>query len=123
MTDFEFYSLIIRIIGILIVGSSLFLAAIQVRSLSRNHKDNHEWSRRIETQKAFDEIRNMDLQKLNESFGFKYRREPIPLLEVKSTFEKDWHLEKQCIRLLNAYEGLAAGVKLGIYDEDVIVMN
>ena len=122
MTDYEMYYLIVVIVGNLIISISLVITIIQIRLLVKNHKDNHDWNRRIETQKAIDRIRAVDAHKLNEVFGFKYRREPIPLDEIISKFESDWDLERQCILLLNTYEALAAGAKLGIYDEDVIAM-
>lgn len=123
MSSYEIASLIISVTGTLIIGGSLTIAIFQLKVLIKSHKDNHEWNRRIETQKAIVEVRNIDIQKLNEVFGFKYRKEPMPLSEITSKFESDWLLERQCINLLNAYENLASGIKLGIYDEDVVAIN
>ena len=123
MSEYEFYLLLARGISTVVIASSFLIAAYQVRLLIENHRDNHDWNRRIETQKAIRDVVNMDIQKLNETFGFKHRKDPIPLEEITNAFENDWDLENQCLRLINTYENLAAGIKLGIFDEDVVIIN
>jgi hypothetical protein len=123
MSTYEILSIAVAFLSASFVGGTILVLAKELKLTATVHADNHEWNRRIETQRAIGEIRNLDIQKLNDTFGYKYRKEPIELEEITKAFESDWYLESQCVRLLNAHESLASGVKLGIYDEDVIVVN
>lgn len=123
MSYYELFSLSATLISALFVGLSLVYLAKQVKLFAAAHADNHEWNRRIETQKALQKIREINTVPLNEKFGYVNRRDPIPLKDILDAIEKDPSLQLILNKLLNFYEGLANGVFLGIYDEESIKVN
>jgi len=123
LTYYEIFSLSITIVSTLFIGLSLVYLAKQIKFFVAAHKDDHEWNRRVETQRALSEIRDINVTLLNEKFGYVNRRDPIELDEILSAIEKDKSLQLVLNKLLNFYEGLANGVFMGIYDEDIIKVN
>ena len=96
----------------------------QIRILIKTHADNHEWNRRIATQEAISNFNQgtfiHDLNELNEMLSLFERKHPIPLAEIKEKFKDNPKVQTQCHTLLNFYEGLARGVKFGVYDEEIV---
>lgn len=123
MNNYEIFSLSVTLVSALFVGLSLVYLAKQVRLFAAAHADNHDWNRRIETQKALDKIREINTDALNEQFGFVNRRDPIPLEDILQAIKKDHSLQLILNKLLNFYEGLSNGVFMGIYDEESIKAN
>lgn len=148
MNQFEWLSLVISSLGILIVAGGLYftykqirlvseqikltvdqarlftdqtkLLAEQSRILLETHSDNHEWNRRSFTQ---DVLMSFTLGKhVNELSNVidQDRTSPIPLQELQELFQSNPHLQTECHTLLNFYESLARGIKFGIYDEEII---
>jgi hypothetical protein len=123
MTTYELLSLAVAFIGTTFVGTSILLLSKQVKIAVNVHADNHDWNRRIETQHAITKIRELNIDSLNEKFGYLNRHEPIPLEEVKDAFKEDQSLQLLLHKVLNFYEGLANGVYLGTFDEKIIKVN
>ncbi len=87
------------------------------------HSENHEWSRRIETQKALDSYNRLEaVLTLNEKFSFLSEKHAIPLNTILNVIqaENDHGIKVHLSRLLNYYENLSNGVDLAIYDEEII---
>ncbi len=123
MTNYEILNLIVTSVSAAFVGISILLLARQLKLATKMHSDNHDWYRRIETQNAITKIRELDVDALNEKFGYVNRSEPIPLNEVQEAFEENPNLQLLLHKVLNFYEGLANGVFLGTYDEKIIKAN
>ena len=123
MSIYEIATLVVMTISAVFVGVSLIYLAKQIKLFVAAHADNHEWNRRIETQKALDNVREINTGALNEKFGYANRKDPIPLEDILSAFEENHTLQLLLNKLLNFYEGLANGVFMGIYDEASIKAN
>ena len=123
MSNYELISLIVSGFSALFIGISLIYLSKQIKLLISAHSDNHEWYRRIETQNALDKIREINIDALNETFGYANRKDPIPLDNILKEFEDNHLLQPILNKSLNFYEGLANGVFLGTYDEDSIKAN
>lgn len=52
MTTFEIAALAIQVVSALILVGGLLYAGRQISLLKKVHKENHDWNRRIETQRA-----------------------------------------------------------------------
>ena len=123
MSNYEIASLLILSISALFVGITLLFLSKQIKIFILAHADNHDWNRRIETQHALDNIREINTDSLNKKFGYVNRKNPIPVHEIVQAFEEDHALQLLLHKLLNFYEGLANGVFLGMYDEVSIKEN
>jgi len=110
MTNFELYSLILNLIGLLFLGVTMLYAIKQLKILIKSHKDNHEWNRRIATKEALARQNTIDVEGLNEKFNYLDQKQPIPLNNIQKTFEEDIKLQNKCHKLLNFFEGIAAGI-------------
>lgn len=115
---------IIGIINTALLTIGFVFAIWQIRILIKTHSDNHEWNRRIATQDAIIQFNQNtyihDLNELNEILALFDRKHPIPLTEINTIFKENPKIQTQCHTLLNFYEGLARGVKFGVYDEDIV---
>ncbi len=117
MVSYELAKLIISATSLIFIGATLIYTGRQIKLLIKSHADNHEWNRRIATQQALNELRKVNVDDLNEKFGYINRHQPIPLAEVLAAFEENIALQMKCHQLLNYYEGTATAIFLGIYDE------
>lgn len=123
MTTYETISLIISGVGTAFVGGTLLYAVKQIRLIVNSHADNHKWNRRIATQNAISAISNdITDSRLNQKFRHIHVKQPIPLVELLEAFEDEPELQRECHIVLNRYEGLARGIKAGIYSEAVVKM-
>ena len=120
MTDFEMLSLIISGLGAFFVGTTVLLLIKQLKLIVSTHADNHDWNRRIETQRALDKRTEIGTEKLNKKFNYMNTKTPIKLDLILASFVEDHTLQIVLNRLLNYYERLANGVFLGTYDEITI---
>jgi len=111
---------IIQIIASLAAIISIIYLAKQIHQQSTIHSENHEWNRRIETQKALDAYNRLEsVVALNQKFEFMQKKHAIPCSDILEAV-KDSNLRVHMARLLNYYENLSNGVDLGIYDEEII---
>jgi hypothetical protein len=117
MSNYEIVSLLILSVSALFVGVTLIYLSKQIKLFISAHADNHDWNRRIETQHALDNVREVNTDSLNKKFGYINRKDPILLDEILQAFEEEHSLQLLLHKLLNFYEGLANGVFLGMYDE------
>jgi len=121
MTDYEIWNLIIRSLTMIIVGAGLFYTGYQIKLSRLFHRDNHDWNRRIESQKALVHYNTTVMStKLNEMFDFMNINKSIPLDKIMSEIEKSKETQNLIHRYLNIYEGYARGIIQGIYDEELI---
>lgn len=113
----------------LIAATSAFLLAIsvlytarQVHLLRKQHKENHDWNRRLTAQQAIREYQNIQemVESLSEHFDYHNRTEGIPLTDFEIKFNEMPSLQSRLHALLNYFEGLARGVRQGIYDQEVV---
>lgn len=121
MTTFEYYSLIIQVCSILIIGFGLFFTGIQLMLQRRAHNENHKWNRMIAAQEA---LKSNNLTQISVSISNKFntlnRKYAIPIEEVNQVISKDKSYQNSIHKLLNIYEAYARGISLGIYDEQTI---
>lgn len=117
MSIFEYISIILSGISTLTVVVGFWLAVKNLNLFVKSHADNHEWSRRLATKEALLKFYDLNIETLNEEFGYSNNLKPIDLEILIEKFEKNPSLQIACHRLLNFYEGLASGIHLGIYDE------
>ncbi|WP_089727287.1 DUF4760 domain-containing protein [Candidatus Thiosymbion oneisti] len=120
MTNYEIANLSIMAASALFVSISLIYLSRQLKLFVAAHADNHKWNRCIETQRALGKTREINMDALNDRFGFVNRKDPIPPNEILDAFNDDYSLQLILHKLLNFYEGLAIGVFMGIYDVEVI---
>ena len=121
MTTFEIVSLAIQLISAGFVFAGLLYTGKQISLLKRTHRENHDWNRRIETQKALAEYnRTIIAPDLNKVFDHLNAKHPISVEKVLAEFATNSSLQSQCHILLNSYEGFARGIQQGIYDEEII---
>lgn len=95
----------------------------QFKQQASIHGENHEWNRRIETQKSLDSYNRLEaVLTLNEKFGFLSEKHAIPLNTILEAIqsENNHDLKVLLARLLSYYENLSNGVDLAIYDEEII---
>lgn len=123
MTNYEILSLVVGGFGATFVGISVLLLVKQLKQLSAQHADNHDWNRRLATTEALGKIRELDIGRLNKKFLLYDRRDAIPLDEINKAFEEQHELQGDIHRVMNFYEGLSNGIYLGLYDEDMIKAN
>lgn len=123
MTNYEIYSLVFMLISTVILVLSAFIGIRNLRLLVASHADNHEWNRRIATQDAITKVREINIDALNQEFGYADQLTAIPLKNINEKFKENPDLQMMCHKLLNFYEGLASGVNLGIYDEMTLKIN
>lgn len=117
MTYFEIITLSFSGVTTLAMIIATLIGLRNLRLLVKAHSDNHEWNRRLATQNAIAGIRVMKIDTLNKEFGYANQLTSIPLKVVLKKFKDNHELQILCNNLLNYYEGLAAGIHLGIYDE------
>ena len=117
MTNYEIVMVITAIVGLLIAGTTAFIALRNLRLLVKSHKDNHEWSRRIETKKALSRIRGINIGELDDELDYYNHNASVSLEKMLDVFSNKPRLRAICHDLLNFHEGIASGVLTGVYDE------
>ncbi len=116
----EMAASIAAIVSSFAVIASLLYLGKQIKMQSEIHRQNHEWNRRIETQKALDVYSRLEsVVTLNKKFEFMQKKHAIPCEEILIAVE-DGSMRVHVARLLSYYENLSNGVALGIYDESII---
>jgi hypothetical protein len=118
MTDFEQYTLCIRIFNNILVVVAIIYTAYQFRRSANIHRDNLEWSKRIETRKKLDDHNLFESAKyLNDKFGYVRDNNPIQYTRIEEEFNKDNAVDVHLSILMNYYESIAIGIDNHIYDE------
>ena len=117
MTQFEMISILLQGVTLICFIVGIWHGYKNLLLLIKAHKDNHDWNRRIETQKALAKLRDLNIDDLHIHFPTLNKTPCLPLVEIYKRFKELPELDNQCTRLLNFYEGMAVGVHLGIYDE------
>ena len=93
-----------------------------LRILSHQYRDLHDWNRRKASQDALDAWVEMagTSNLINDAFNFLEHNDPLPLTLIQEKYGASPELRAAIHRLLNFFEGLAVGVKHGVYDEALI---
>ena len=122
MTIAEISMGILQAASVVFAGIAVLYAAKRVRLLSEIHRENHDWNRRCEAQKAVVAFRHLQptYMKLHEMFDIKNIQEPIRLETILDQVKADKALDVEIRELLNAFEGLARGIRQAVYDEGVV---
>lgn len=128
MSEYEAWSLIINGIIAASMMLGLFFGVRQLKSLVESNqisqkiaKDAHDWNRRSAAQDALRDLRkSVLLSKLNQHFDYLNLDGEIALNRIEKGFREEAELQNELHGLLNYYEGLARGVRQGIYDEEVV---
>lgn len=112
---------IVQLIASSAMVLSLCYLSIQIKQQSKIHNENHDWNRRIETQKALDAYSRLEsVIALNKEFHFMGKKHAIECGDILESIDKSQEIRVDLSRLLNYYENLSNGVDLGIYDEEII---
>lgn len=128
MNNFEKMTSAVQIISVIFLGIGAIYGGFQISNASnqlniliKTHQDNHDWNRRVETARFLEDRENKNGRGyIHSRLGHINRFEPIPLNEILAAFEKDPELKPTLHRFLNSYERMAAGVFMGVYDEEII---
>ncbi len=114
--------IIIGAISACLMAGSVLYAGKQVKLLRNQHWDNHDWNRRLAAQQAVREYKEIQpmLETVSEHFDYQNRTEGISHDDFETKFEKNIELQSRLHQVINYFEGLARGVRQGIYDEEVI---
>lgn len=117
----EQLTLLVQISSALLVLIGLLYGSWQIKLLKLTHKENLEWNRRIETQKALTEYNlHQVAPDLNMAFNFINVERPHRIDDLRDGFSKDPKLQSQCHSLLNANEGFARGIRQGVFDDEIV---
>lgn len=117
---------ILEIISLLILIISVLIAARQLYLLRKVQKENYDWNKRIEAQKAcveFDYQLINDRKALAKDLDYGKDVDRIPAQKFESIFEKNFELRISCHNILNFFDGLCVGIHNHIYDEQIIKDN
>ena len=128
MNDFEYWSLVLGGVNLLLIIIGFAFAFFQVlgarrelRVLNRHHADNHDWNRRVAAQEAVAKFNYSILASpLQISFDFLNAMDPISVTKIDEELKANANLQNELHELLNYYEGLARGINQGILDETVV---
>ena len=120
MTDYEYYRLLVNIIGTIGIVASAIYVSLQFRRSAKIHQQNFDWNKRIETRKKLDDNRFDSNMFLNEKFCYIGNKHTIPVSEILKKIEEDSQIVVHLHRLLSYYEALANVVENNIYDEHLI---
>lgn len=119
--------LVVRILTLIVISVGAYLSIEQLRIanenlqlLKKSHVDNHDWNRRIETQKAIVIKDIVRIIKMNEKFDVNKKNEAIRLQEILNIVEDDDETRVTLDETINRYEGFARGIFQGIYDDEVV---
>jgi len=114
--------IIIQAISTSILAISVIYAGRQITLLRKQHGENHDWNRRIAAQQAIREYREIQasIEDLSHHFDYHNRTEGVAADNFNKKFEEVKHLQTSLHTALNYFEGLARGVRQGIYDEEVV---
>ncbi|MCK5832010.1 MAG: DUF4760 domain-containing protein [Methylococcales bacterium] len=114
--------IIISAISAILLALSVLYAAKQIKLLRIQHEEDHDWNRRLaaqETLRGYHEIQVM-VEAISEHFDYHNKTEGIPEKEFQEKFNGTKELQSRLHTVLNYFEGLARGIRQGIYDEEVI---
>lgn len=104
------------------VIAGLIYTGFQIRLLSNQYRDFHEWNRRKASHDSIDRFIALadGNKKLDEAFNYLTSKDPIPLKEIVKAINEEPELRAALHRLLNYLESLAIGVRHGVLDDDII---
>jgi Domain of unknown function (DUF4760) len=109
------------LLGLLIAAYQVHQAAKAVNQGADHHREANAWNRKIAAQDALDKIGSSPvLSKIQQRFKYIDQLRRIPISEIDVACAEDPELKVELFELLNAYEKLARGVNMEIYDNDVI---
>jgi hypothetical protein len=120
MIDLEAISSLFLPFSICLLSVVFSFIAFQLTQIVKIKREALQWNHYIKSQNALEKIRFLKVAELNAILHNQKKIEPIPLDIIKEELEKNNNLEQQLIVILNGYEAIAIGIKLGIYDELVI---
>lgn len=122
MTDFEKYTLVIRVFTVLGVIATITYGVLQFRASKRTNVQIHEWNRRKAAQDICIryEEHNPDKTELLDRLKYFSNDGIVSILEIDGLWEERPDLRLVAHRLLNYFEYLCLGIKQGVYDEEVV---
>lgn len=109
-------------ISAFLLALTVLYAAREVKLLRVQHQDNHDWNRRLAAQQAVREYKEIQfmVEALSVHFDYHHRKEGIPTLDFEAKLKEIAGLQSNLHTVLNYFEGLARGIRQGIYDEELI---
>ena len=113
---------IAQVCQLVVVAIGLALTVNQIRILSAQYRDLHEWNRRKAAQDAV--LSFLDLAEnnklINQAFDYPQKNDPFPVERVQEECEKMPELRVALHSLLNYFESVAWGIRHRVYDEDLV---
>lgn len=117
-------NLFFKIAYLVVPTIGVFLTFIQVKKIKERQKEDYDWNKRIEAQKALEGFPRREAQKLRTVFGYETNKDyTISLEKIEKKFEEDSEVKSSLGIYLDFFEGIACGVNQKIYDEPVIKTN
>lgn len=121
MNTHQIISLFLQGLTLVVFIIGFTLTFYQVRQLKRQHKENHDWNRRLAAQNALLQYDYSEVSReLNRVFQFVDRTDALSSSEINESLLQNKELKTHLHQLLNFYEGLARGINQGVFDESVI---
>lgn len=131
-------SMVIAYFTIAILVAGFWITHRQLVLLMQHHDDNHTWNRKHAAEEACSRFETKETRLLTKHLDYinrDHKQRPISKSDIDAVlakFKKDnpndseglekleYDLRVEINNLLNYHEGLARGIRLGIYDETVI---
>lgn len=133
MTNYELYSLVIAILTLIVAICGIVMALRQLKitremtllQLKENYDikvKEYEWNKSAYAQQKLAEFNQLDISVLkdNEKLNYLKNNDVLSLEVIQEEMSKNLQVKNDIHTVLNFYESLARGVKLGIYDEEII---
>lgn len=125
LSQYESFDLLLNLLGTLLVSAGLVFTALEVRKGSRAQSDSTTWQRQMAAQEAISNSHEREIKsEIEKKLRFIDSPRIIPLAEILAAKDPRNDPDGKFIpglhRVLNTYEALARGVRLGLYDESVI---
>lgn len=133
MTNYELYSLIIAVLTLIVAICGIVMTLRQLKitremtllQLQENYNmkvKEYEWNKSAYAQQKLAEFNQLDISVLqsNDKLNFITNNDVLPLELIWEEMSKNLQLRIDIHTVLNFYESLARGIKLGIYDEEII---
>lgn len=115
--------LIIQTLNLIVLVIGIVFTYKQIKGARKEQKENYDWNKRIEAQKAVCQIVEIreDVKKIKKSFGYENKKDETISYDVaKKILKENPDVEYSLYILLNFFENLTRGIKQGIYDEEVV---
>ncbi len=112
----------IQLLILLVLIMTAYIALKELHETKNIHRETLEWNRKNKTITVLNEFRKINISVLRETFN-KHTKIPgttISLTLIIDEIKNNAEVKSSIIRFLNHHEGLALGIKLGLYDREMI---